>query len=113
VADRIRHVLQVCEIRTIAADRLWMSPQYEQDTIAIHFSWTRDRASVERALVEVEAALSPFEARPHWGKLFLQDAASIAALYRRLPDFTRLVERLDPRAAFRNDWFENRVLGAI
>ncbi len=111
VADRIRDLLQVCEIRTIAADQLWMSPQYEQDTIAIHFSWTRDQASVERALVDVEAALSPFEARPHWGKLFLQDAASIAALYERLPDFAGLVERLDPRGAFSNDWLESHVLG--
>lgn len=111
VADRIRDLLQVCEIRTIAADQLWMSPQYEQDTIAIHFSWTRDQASVERALVDVESALSPFEARPHWGKLFLQDAASIAALYERLPDFADLVERLDPRGAFSNDWLGSHVLG--
>ena len=59
------------EIRTIAADRLWLSPQYERDSVAIHFTWNRDPEAVERVLVDVEAALAPFDARPHWGKLFL------------------------------------------
>ena len=100
----IRPVLQVSEIRTIAADRLWMSPQYGQDSIGIHFTWKPEQEEVERALVAVEAALAPFDARPHWGKLFLADATVIAPLYERLPDFARLVERLDPRGAFRNEW---------
>ena len=110
-AAPILPLLQVCEIRTIAADQLWMSPQYWRDTVAFHFTWTRDQDAVERALVDVEAALGPFAARPHWGKLFLADAARIAPLYERLPDFTRLVKRLDPRGAFRNDWLDARVLG--
>jgi xylitol oxidase len=112
LAGTIRPLLQVCEVRTVAADRLWMSPQYGQDTVGIHFTWKRDQDAVERALVDVEAALAPFEARPHWGKLFLADAAAIAPRYPRLPDFARLVERLDPRGAFRNDWLQSRVLDA-
>ena len=111
LGDTMRPVLQVCEIRTTAADELWMSPQYGQDTVGFHFTWWPEQDEVERALVEIEAALVPFGARPHWGKLFLADAAAIAALYERLPDFTRLVEQLDPRGAFRNDWLEARVLG--
>jgi xylitol oxidase len=113
VGDAIRPVLQVCEIRTIAADRLWMSPQYGQDPIGLHFTWTRDQDAVERALLHLESALAPFAARPHWGKLFLAEAATIAPLYERLPDFARLVERYDPRGAFRNDWLERRVLGPV
>ena len=112
LGDTIRPVLQVCEIRTMAADRLWMSPQYGQDTIGLHFTWAREQERVERALVDVEAALAPFEARPHWGKLFMAQAETIAPLYERLADFSSLVERLDPRGAFRNEWFEKRVLGA-
>jgi xylitol oxidase len=111
LADRIRPVLQVCEIRTIAADRLWMSPQYGRDTIGIHFTWEPDPDAVGRVLAEVEAALAAFQARPHWGKLFCADAATIGALYERLPDFVSLTERLDPRGAFRNAWLEARVLG--
>jgi alditol oxidase len=111
LAATIRPVLQVSEIRTVAADRLWMSPQYGQDTIGIHFTWKPEREAVDRVLAGVEDALGPFGARPHWGKVFLADAAAIAPLYERLGEFARLVERLDPRGAFLNDWLQTRVLG--
>ena len=111
LGDRIRPVLQVCEIRTVAADRLWMSPQYRRDTVGIHFTWTLEPAGVVRVLGDLEPALAPFAPRPHWGKLFLADAATIAARYERLPDFARLLETLDPRGAFRNAWLEAHVLG--
>jgi xylitol oxidase len=106
LADRIRPVLHVCEIRTIAADRLWMSPQYGRDSVGIHFTWALEPEAVARVLADLEPALEPFEPRPHWGKLFLH-----APRYERLPDFARLAERLDPRGAFRNAWLEARVLG--
>jgi alditol oxidase len=112
LSDRIRPLLQVCEIRTIAADRLWMSGEYGRDTVAFHFTWRPDQQHVETLLVDLEAALAPFDARPHWGKLFAARADAIARLYERLPDFVRLVERLDPRGAFRNAWFEARVMGS-
>lgn len=111
MAHAIRPVLQVSEIRTVAADGLWMSPQYLQDTLAIHFTWNPDWAAVERVLTGIEVALAPFEARPHWGKVFLAEAASIAPLYERVRDFIDLADRLDPRGAFRNTWFNTRVLG--
>jgi xylitol oxidase len=111
LADRIRPVLQVCEIRTIAADRLWMSPQYRCDTVGIHFTWTLEPAAVAGVLTDLEPALEPFDARPHWGKLFLADATTIAGRYARLPAFARLLETHDPRGAFRNAWLD-RVLGA-
>jgi alditol oxidase len=110
-ADRIRPVLQVCEIRTVAADRLWMSPQYRRDSVGIHFTWTLEHDRVVRVLGDLEPALAPFAARPHWGKLFLADATTIAAHYERLTDFARLLETHDPRGAFRNAWLEARVLG--
>jgi xylitol oxidase len=111
LGDRIRPVLQVSELRTVAADRLWMSPQHGQDTLAVHFTWQPDRTGVERVLVELEAALADFEFRPHWGKLFLADAAVIAGRYERLGDFADLVGRLDPRGVFTNAWLRDRVLG--
>jgi xylitol oxidase len=104
-------LLQVSELRTIAADTLWMSPQYGTDTLAIHFTWVPDQPAVERALIEVERALEPFGARPHWGKLFLADAAAGRPLYQRVDDFVALLSRLDPRGAFRNDWLRRWVSG--
>jgi alditol oxidase len=61
-------------------------------------------------LVDLERALFPFVARPHWGKVFLADAATIAPLYERHADFVGLTERLDPRGAFRNPWLEHHLL---
>jgi alditol oxidase len=112
LSGAVHPVLQVTELRTIAADRLWLSPQYERDTLAIHFTWAPEPQGVARVLVALEEALAPFAARPHWGKLFAAEAPAIAGLYNRLEDFRRLAERLDPRGAFRNDWLEGRVLGA-
>jgi alditol oxidase len=111
ISATVGPLIQVSEIRTIAADSLWMSPQYGQDTAAIHFTWRRERRAVERALAELERALEPLGARPHWGKLFLSGVATIAPLYERLSDFRGLCERFDPRRAFRNGWLERHVLG--
>ena len=95
------------EIRTIAADQLWLSPQYERDSVAIHFTWNRDPEAVERVLVEVEAALAPFDARPHWGKLFLH-----APRHPRRDHFLALAARLDPDGKSNNGWFERHVIGS-
>jgi alditol oxidase len=112
LADRIRPLLLVCEIRTIAADGLWMSTSQGRDSVAFHFTWKRLPDDVPRMVVDVESALAPFDPRPHWGKLFAADAAALAPRYERLPDFVRLVERLDPRGTFRNAWLEAHVLGS-
>jgi xylitol oxidase len=109
LAARIRPLLFTAEIRTVAADRLWLSPEYQRETVCLHFTWRPMQASVEALLPDLESALAPFEARPHWGKLFLLEAPSIARLYSRLPDFLQLADRLDPRRAFTNRWFATHV----
>jgi len=106
VADVLRPLTQVSELRTVAADRLWLSPQYERDSFAIHFTWVPDHARVEHAVGVIEQALAPLQPRPHWGKLFTRRPAG----YPRLGEFIRLAERLDPRGAFRNEWLERNVL---
>jgi alditol oxidase len=111
IAEKIRPWLLVCEIRTIAADRLWMSMNHGQDSVGLHFTWRPDQEAVERVLQDLEAALARFGARPHWGKVFLEGATDIAPRYERHADFVRLAERLDPRGAFRNEWLDARVLG--
>jgi xylitol oxidase len=111
LADEMRPILLVCEIRRVAADRLWMSMNYEEDSVGLHFTWKREPDAVQEIVAQIEEALTPFEARPHWGKVFHAGAAAIAALYKRHSDFVRLLERLDPRGAFRNSWLKARVLG--
>lgn len=100
--ERIAPLLLISEIRTIAADDLWLSPCCGQDCVAIHFTWKPDWHEVERLLPHIEAALAPFQARPHWGKLFTMRPAVLQALYPNLPDFKELLHTYDPQGKFRN-----------
>jgi xylitol oxidase len=111
LAKQIRPLLLVGELRTIAADELWLSPQYRQDAVGLHFTWRRRPDEVRRTVGALERALAPLGARPHWGKLFTAGASEIAPLYARMDDFRRLRARLDPRGVFVNDWLTTHVLG--
>ncbi|MCU1569739.1 MAG: FAD-binding protein [Naasia sp.] len=110
LADRLAPLLQVSEVRTIAADDLWLSMSSGADAVALHFTWVPDGAAVREVLPALEAALAPFDARPHWGKVFTTSADRLRELYPRLPDFVALVERLDPRGVFRNEYLERTIL---
>jgi xylitol oxidase len=111
LSARIRPLMLVGELRTIAADELWLSPAYARDTVSLHFTWRREPEAVQVAVAALEAALIPFGARPHWGKAIVARAATLAPLYPRMEDFRRLRARLDPRGVFVNDWLVDHVLG--
>jgi xylitol oxidase len=109
IGDRVAPVLRISEIRTVAADGLWLSPSYRQDSVAIHFTWINDVPAVMPVLATVEDRLAPFGARPHWGKLFTTSPAAVTRLYDRLLDFQRLVRSLDPDGKFRNKFVDTYV----
>jgi alditol oxidase len=103
IATELAGVLQTSEIRTVAADDLWLSPACQRDTIAFHFTWINDWPTVEPVLALVEKRLAPLRARPHWGKLFTTGPAVVHGLYERASDFQDLMHRYDPAGKFRND----------
>jgi xylitol oxidase len=105
-AHRIAPLLQISEIRAVAADQLWLSGAHARDTLALHFTWHNRPADVDAAVREVEEALEPFAARPHWGKVSHVGAARLRDLYPRLGDARELFERLDPAGTFSNDRLE-------
>jgi len=112
LAGDIIPLLLISELRTIAGDSLWLSPQEGRDSFALHFTWRRRPAEVEAAVAKIQAALAPLNARPHWGKVLTARAEAIAPLYPRMADFLALRERLDPDRTFVNDWLSEKVLGA-
>ncbi|WP_405014504.1 D-arabinono-1,4-lactone oxidase [Kitasatospora sp. NBC_01539] len=106
LGERMAGALQISEIRTVAADDLWLSPAYGRDSIALHFTWTSDVRAVLPLIAAVEERLLPLGARPHWGKLTCADPADLAARYPRAADFAALAAELDPKGVFRNDLTE-------
>jgi xylitol oxidase len=106
IEAHLHPALVVGEIRTIAADEFWLSTNSGEDSVGFHFSWQRDWPSVEKALHVLEAALAPFQPRPHWGKLFVMPASAFQPLYPRLADFRALATRHDPHGKFRNGFID-------
>jgi xylitol oxidase len=106
LGDRWIQDLFISEVRTIAADKLWMSPAYNRPSVAIHFTWKQHTESVMKLLPVVEEQLAPFGARPHWGKLFTIPAAQLKARYERYADFQQLLRQYDPKGKFRNEFLD-------
>jgi alditol oxidase len=111
LSDAVSPLLQVSEIRTMAPDKLWLSPAFGQDTVGFHFTWKQEQEAVERVLPLIEAKLAPLAARPHWAKLFAANADAVAPLYPHFADFRHLAEKLDPQHKFRNSFLERKVFG--
>jgi len=107
--DQITPLLMITEIRTIAADNFWMSPCRNQPSVAIHFTWKQDWPAVRALLPTVERELAPFNARPHWGKLFTMAPEHLKSRYEKLPDFIRLANKFDPQGKFRNDFLNTNI----
>ncbi|WP_203137460.1 FAD-binding protein [Microbacterium sp. JZ31] len=104
LADDIAPLIQVTEIRSMRADRLWLSPAYETDAVGLHFTWLPDQPAVEAVVARIEAALAAFDARSHWGKLSTMTAAARAAVWPRLGEFAALTRELDPERRMRNPY---------
>lgn len=112
LGPRLEPILQVCELRTVAADGLWLSGAYGTDVVGLHFTWLRDSTAVYAALPALEDAVLPLGARPHWGKCFVATAEQLAERYPRLVDFQAIRRRVDPEGKFGNA-FLDRVLGIV
>ena len=109
--EKISPHLFITEIRTIAADELWMSPCYKKNCVAIHFTWKQEVEAVMNLLPLIEAQLAPFNPRPHWGKLFTMSPAILHSRIEKLADFKELVKQHDPNGKFRNAYLERNIYG--
>jgi len=99
-------VLQIAEIRTVAPDDLWLSPSFQRDTVALHFTWIKNTAAVTPVIAALEHLLTPLGARPHWAKVFGMPPHVVRALYPRSADFQDLLSSYDPDGKFRNGFID-------
>lgn len=111
LSESISPLLQISEVRTVAADDMWMSPFFQRDSVAIHFTWHKDWEAVRQVLPLLERELAQFEARPHWGKLFSMPPDHLQSMYPKLADFRQLVEKYDPNGKFRNNFLDKYIFG--
>src|SRR3984957_11685399 len=107
--DQITPHLLISEIRTIAADDLWMSTCYRRPSVTIHFTWKPDWPAVSRVLPVIEKELAPFQPRPHWGKLFTLAPAEFGSRYEKMADFIQLAAKYAPKGKFRNEFLNTYV----
>ncbi len=110
--DKITPHLFVSELRCIAADDLLMSPAYRQDCMALHFTWKPESTEIHNVLPLIEAALSPFNARPHWGKVFTMPPSRIQQVYNNIPQFQAMLKQHDPQGKFRNQFISENIFAA-
>jgi xylitol oxidase len=109
--DQVTPHLMISEIRAIAADELWMSPCYQQPCVTFHFTWKQDWPAVSKLLPVIEKELAPFDARPHWAKLFTISPAVLKSRYKKLPEFVQLCRNYDSGGKFRNEFLNTNIFG--
>jgi len=109
--DQITPHLFVTELRSVAADDLWMSMAYQRRSLAIHFTWKPEWDAVLKVIPQVEAKLKPFSPRPHWGKVNTIGAAQIHAAYPKIDAFKGLMKEFDPKGKFVNAYIKQELLG--
>lgn len=110
--DYITPHLFVTELRTIAADELWISPCYKRPSMTIHFTWKPEWPAVQKLLPRIEEKLSVFDPRPHWAKLFTIPPSRLRAVYPKMADFQALLRQYDPSGRFRNAFLDTNVYSA-
>jgi len=111
LGSEIAPILHVSEIRAVAADEFWLSPNYRRASLAIHFTWKKDWEAVRRVLPRIEAALAPFEPRAHWGKLSLLSPEAVRAGFPQWAAFRALAAEMDPQGKFRNAFLDRLMEG--
>ena len=110
LGHQLTPVLKISELRTVAADTLWLSPCHGRRCVAFHFTWVPSWPRVRPVLARLESALAPLAPVPHWGKLSTIAGHELQLRFARLGAFSELVGRWDPDGKFRNA-FLDAVLG--
>ncbi|MFL6351129.1 MAG: FAD-binding protein [Bryobacteraceae bacterium] len=109
--DHVTPHLLISELRTVDADNLWMSPCYQRPSLTIHFTWKPEWPAVKQVLPMIEEQLAPFNARPHWAKLFTMTPSRLQRLYEKLPDYRELLAHYDRSGKFRNEFLNTNIYG--
>jgi FAD/FMN-containing dehydrogenase len=90
------------EVRTVAADGAYLSPQYGTPTVVLSVSG-RHGTDYWSYLRSVDRLLGEFGARVHWGKLHFLTRDQLLGRYPMADRFIEIRRELDPAGVFLND----------
>jgi FAD/FMN-containing dehydrogenase len=90
------------EVRSVARDDAFLSPQYQRDSIVIAVHCDEMEAG-EPFLQAVSDLLARFDARPHWGKLHWLPDEHLLRVTPGLDAFRAARRELDPNGVYLND----------
>jgi len=103
------------EIRFSDADDIWLSPSYGQRTCWIGMiQWKPYGLPVPYRLLfeRFEGIVTRHRGRPHWAKAHSLRPDALYELYPRFEEFRELLEVIDPKGVFRNEYVSRHVFGA-
>ena len=90
------------EIRNVAADDAWLSPNYQRDNLVVSISG-QPGADYWDYLRACDSLFAEFKGRPHWGKLHFMTADRLERLFPRYNDFVAIRGRFDPKGTYLNN----------
>ena len=101
-------------VRKVLPDAAMMSmTSGDEHTVWYAFSFATYQPELgpfmRTAGILARSMMRAYGARPHWGKVCPLDAAEIARLYPRLPEFRHLCTSVDPRGVFVNDFSRDKL----
>ena len=86
---QIAPLIGIMVLRPVKGDDLWMSQTSGNGTfMSFDFIWnTSNETALLPVFLQIEQALKPFNARPHWGKYFTTAPGVFLPLYPKLDAF--------------------------
>ncbi|MCT8158787.1 D-arabinono-1,4-lactone oxidase [Pseudoruegeria sp. SHC-113] len=94
-----RDVYFPMEVRTVAADDLWLSPFYKRLSVSIAVHHEAGKP-FEALLAAIETIFAEYDGRPHWGKMHSLKAEDLRRLYPMWDAAIEARRALDPEGRF-------------
>jgi FAD/FMN-containing dehydrogenase len=96
-------------LRFVAGDDAYLSPFSNRASVTISVG-SPEGSDYWPFFRDVHELLETYDARGHWGKLFLFDRFDIERIYPELPEFRKVREEFDPEEVFLNDSLRSLIV---
>ncbi|EGO28536.1 hypothetical protein SERLADRAFT_366246 [Serpula lacrymans var. lacrymans S7.9] len=102
------------EVRFSDVDDIWLSPSNGQKTCWIGIVQYKPygfEVPYRKLFERFETILFRHGGRPHWAKAHGLRPDTLRTLYPRFDDFIRVLDQVDPRGLFRNEYVQRHIFG--